>query len=184
VYLITQEDLAKSQLKEKTDVYYNYIDGKLWRVDALGHRIYQVSSEKDKIYINEATGVEVIKTDNLTFYLDNLDYQNIEISRASSWDPTTGNVNIPAGSEQRIDEVIEAIKSSTNKIAKRVYKFYKNVGIDEEIDEDEDAEVTYQQVALGNKERSSIDEGFTDKTDDEVIQDYLNGNRDYIPDFV
>lgn len=180
VYLITQEDLAKSQLKEKTDVYYNYIDGKLWRVDALGHRIYQVSSENDKIYINEATGVEVIKTDNLTFYLDNLDYQNIEISRASTWDLITGEVTIPPGSEQRIDEIIEAIKNSSNKIAKRAYSYYKNVPSDE----DSDDEITYEQIAQGNLERSSIDVKFTTKSDDEVIQDYLNGNRDYIPDFV
>jgi beta-galactosidase beta subunit len=40
VYLITQDDLAKSGLKEKSDVHFNYIDGKLWRVDNLGHRLY------------------------------------------------------------------------------------------------------------------------------------------------
>jgi hypothetical protein len=40
VYLISQEDLSQSDLVEKSDVYYNYIDGKLWRVDALGNRIY------------------------------------------------------------------------------------------------------------------------------------------------
>ena len=186
VYLITQDDLAKSGLKEKSGVHFNYIDGKLWRVDNLGHRLYQVSSENDKVYVNEATGVEVIKTDDMTFYLNNLDYQNIEISRASSWDSNTGEVSIPEGSEQRIDEVIEAIKASSNKIAKRVYKYYKDVGVEDDIDEDseEESEVTYQQVAIGNRERSSMDENFTDKSDDEVIQDYLNGNRDYIPDFV
>jgi hypothetical protein len=74
IYLISSEDLTQSTLVEKTDVYFNYIDGKLWRVDALGNRIYQVSSENDKIYVNEATGVEVIKTDNFKFYLDNLSY--------------------------------------------------------------------------------------------------------------
>lgn len=184
VYLISQSDLAESELKEKTDVHYNYIDGKRWRVDALGHRLYQVSSENDKVYVNEATGVEVIKTDNMTFYLNNLDYQNIEISRASSWDPDTGEVSVPEGSEQRIDEVIEAIKASSNKIAKRVYKYYKNVGVEDDVDAEDESEVTYQQVAVGNRERSSMDEKFTDKSDDEVIQDYLNGNRDYIPDFV
>ena len=166
------------------DVYYNYIDGKLWRVDALGHRIYQVSSENDKIYINEATGVEVIKTDNITFYLDNLHYQNIEISRASTWDPITGDITIPDGSEQRIDEVIASIKASSNKIAKRVYNYYKNTGVEEDEDVDDSSEITYKQVALGNHERSSIDDQFTNKSDDEVIQDYLNGKRDYIPDFV
>jgi hypothetical protein len=103
VYLINQEDLAQSDLKEKTDVFYNTIDGKLWRVDALGNRIYQVSSPDDKIYINEATGVEVIKTNNFTFYLNNLNYQNIEISRASTWDLLTGDLIIPPGSEERID---------------------------------------------------------------------------------
>ena len=180
VYLITSEDLAESSLKEKTDVYYNYIDGKLWRVDAVGNRIYQVSSTEDKIYINEATGVEVIKTNNLTFYLDNLNYQNIEISRASTWDLFTGEVIIPPGSEQRIDNIIEVIKNSSNKIAKRVYNYYKNV----QTDEDSDDEVTYYQVAQGNRERSTIDEQFTLKSDDEVIQDYINGNRDYIPYFV
>jgi hypothetical protein len=74
IYLISSEDLTQSTLVEKTDVYFNHIDGKLWRVDALGNRIYQVSSENDKIYVNEATGVEVIKTDNFKFYLDNLSY--------------------------------------------------------------------------------------------------------------
>ena len=180
VYLITKDDFSKSQLKEKTDVFYNYIDGNLWRVDALGNRIYQVSSENDKIYINEATGVEVIKTDNLTFYLDNLHYQNIEISRTSQWNPETGAVSVMPGSEQRIDEVITAIKESSNKIAQRVYKYYKNV----ETDEDSEEEITYEQVARGNRERSTIDDEFTTKTDDEVIQDYINGNRDYIPYFV
>ena len=179
VYLITSEDLAESSLKEKTDVYYNYIDGKLWRVDAVGNRIYQVSSENDKIYVNEATGVEVIKTDNLTFYLDNLNYQNIEISRASTWDLFTGEVIIPPGSEQRIDSIIDVIKNSSNKVAKRVYNYYKNV----ETDEDSDDEVTYYQLAQGNRERSIIDEQFTLKSDDEVIQDYLNGDRKYIPYF-
>lgn len=185
VYLISEKDYVnfKPKLELKTDVYYNYIDGKLWRVDAIGNRIHQLSSKNDKIYINKATGVEIIKTDNLTFYLDNLNYQNIEISKASSWDPTTGNVNILEGSEQRIDEVIEAIKSSTNKIAKRVYKYYKNVKTDSETDEESD-EITYEQVVRGNKERSSIDEQFTTKSDDQVIQDYINGNRDYIPYFV
>jgi hypothetical protein len=107
----------------------------------------------------------------MTFYLNNLDYQNIEISRASSWDPNTGEVSVPEGSEQRIDEVIEAIKASSNKIAKRVYKYYKDVGVEDDIDEDseEESEVTYQQVAIGNRERSSMDENFTDKSDDEVI---------------
>jgi hypothetical protein len=44
VYLINTDDLAKTQLKKKADVYYNHIDGKLWRVDAIGNRIHQVSS--------------------------------------------------------------------------------------------------------------------------------------------
>ena len=179
IYLINQDDLAQSGLKEKTDVYFNYIDGKLWRVDALGNRIYQVSSENDKIYVNEATGVEVIKTDNFTFYLDNLSYQNIEISRATSWDTVTGEMIVPEGSEQRIDSIIESIKESSNKIAKRIYNYYRNVPTDEDSDE-----LTYSQIAKGNFERSIIDEQFTLKSDDEIIQDYINGNRDYIPHFV
>jgi hypothetical protein len=41
--------------------------------------------------------------------------------------------------------VIEAIKASSNKIAKRVYKYYKNVGAEDDVDEDseEESEVTY-----------------------------------------
>lgn len=180
VYLINQEDYSQTKLTQKDDVYFNYIDGKLWRVDSLGNRIHQVSSEEDKIYVNEATGVEIIKTDNFTFYLDNLHYQNIEISRASTWDTVTGELTTPPGSEQRIDEIIESIRESSNKIAKRVYNYYTNI----ETDEDSDDEITYQQIAQGNLERSSIDEQFTTKSDDEVIQDYINGNRDYIPKFV
>ena len=179
VYLINQEDLAQSDLKEKTDVFYNTIDGKLWRVDALGNRIYQVSSPDDKIYINEATGVEVIKTNNFTFYLNNLNYQNIEISRASTWDLLTGELIIPPGSEERIDAIIDAIKNSNNRTAKRVYNYYQQVKTGEEVEDD----LTYSQIARGNKERSTIDDDFTTKTDDEVIQDYINGNRSYIPYF-
>jgi hypothetical protein len=165
VYLINQEDLTQSGLKEKTDVFYNTIDGKLWRVDALGNRIYQVSSPDDKIYINEATGVEVIKTNNFTFYLNNLNYQNIEISRASTWDLLTGDLIIPPGSEERIDSIIDAIKDSNNKTAKRVYNYYKQVKTGEEVEDD----LTYNQIARGNKERSTIDDNFTTKTDDEVV---------------
>lgn len=179
VYLINKDDLAKTQLKKKADVYYNYIDGKLWRVDAVGNRIHQVSSQQDEIYMDEATGVEVIKTDNFTFYLDNLHYQNIEISKAHTWDPMTGEVTAPEGSEQRIDLIIDSIKASTNKIAKQVYNYYLNVETEEDSEE-----LTYQQIARGNLERSSVDEQFTSKSDDEVIQDYIKGNRDYIPKFV
>jgi hypothetical protein len=166
VYLINQEDLAQSGLKEKTDVFYNTIDGKLWRVDALGNRIYQVSSPDDKIYINEATGVEVIKTNNFTFYLNNLNYQNIEISRASTWDLITGEVIIPPGSEERIDAIIGTIRDSNNKTAKKVYDYYKRVKTGEELEGDVP---TYNQIAQGNIERSTIDNAFTAKTDDEVI---------------
>ena len=179
VYLINQEDLAQSGLKEKTDVFYNTIDGKLWRVDALGNRIYQVSSPDDKIYVNEATGTEVIKTNNLTFYLNHLNYQNIEISRAFTWDLFTGDLIIPPGSEERIDAIVAAIRDSDNKTAKRVYNYYKHVKTGEEL---EDAP-TYNQIAQGNSERSTIDNTFTTKTDDEVVQDYINGNRSYIPYF-
>ena len=91
----------------------------------------------------------------------------------------TGEVTIPEGSEQRIDSIINSIKESTNKIAKQVYNYYTNVATEED-----DGELTYQQIAQGNLERSSVDEQFTSKSDDEVIRDYIKGNRDYIPKFV
>jgi hypothetical protein len=116
---------------------------------------------------------------NLTFYLDNLNYQNIEISRASTWDLLTGELIIPSGSEERIDAIIDAIKDSNNRTAKKVYNYYKQVKTGEEVEDD----LTYNQIARGNKERSTIDDNFTTKTDDEVVRDYINGNRSYIPYF-
>ena len=100
-----------------------------------------------------------------TFYLDHLNYQNIEISRASTWDLITGDLIIPPGSEERIDDIIYAIKDSSNKTAKRVYNYYKHVKTGEELEDDP----TYNQIAQGNSERSTIDNTFTTKTDDEVV---------------
>jgi hypothetical protein len=42
IYLISEKDYVNfnPKLELKTDVYYNYIDGKLWRVDAVGNRIH------------------------------------------------------------------------------------------------------------------------------------------------
>jgi hypothetical protein len=112
VYVLDKEQFKKfSPIATKSDLLLDLdpIDGKFYRVDSDNNKLYPISSKSDQLYVID--GKEVIVTDNTASYIDNLEYNTIDISKKAL------NRN----------SYLSKIKKSTNPSAKRFNRRIKTV---------------------------------------------------------
>lgn len=83
-YILTEEQFKQYHGNDlvQAEIYPPVTDesGRIYRVDQDGKKLYQMASNKDRIYT--INGQEVIVTSNLEHYLQNSNYGTLEVSQA------------------------------------------------------------------------------------------------------
>lgn len=107
LYILSKDQLNKLHPQIKEEQIYSPVtdpvDGKVYRVDADGNKIYSMSSINDKVYTID--GQEVIVTDNVNYYLDNAQYNLLYVSDKAS--------------AEEFNSILKFSKSSTNRDLRR-----------------------------------------------------------------
>lgn len=107
LYILSKDQLDKLHPQVKEEQIYSPItdpvDGKVYRVDADGNKIYSMSSINDKVYTID--GQEVIVTDNINYYLDNAQYNLLYVSDKAS--------------AEEFNSILKYSKSSNNRNLKK-----------------------------------------------------------------
>lgn len=85
-------------------------DGTIWRLDSKYNKMYQINQD-DTIY--EKDGQEIIVTNNVQSYIDNLNYDVIQFSR--------NIVQNDQNPEETVQRYMNMLENSDNRIAKSVY---------------------------------------------------------------
>jgi hypothetical protein len=82
VYVIDRETYLKQQQKYSSEyqpeILIDPVNNEITRLDEDGNEMYKLASASDQICT--INGVEVIITDDLNFYVDNLSYNSLYIS--------------------------------------------------------------------------------------------------------
>lgn len=97
-----------NDLQEITPIIIQNESGEYFRLDQNKNKIYQVSSSNDKFYVDK-TGTEIIVTNNIKFYLDNLSYSSVKFSNKD-------NMNY--------DKYVPVLQESKNKVSNRYFKYF------------------------------------------------------------
>ena len=115
IYVLDKNNLPNTIGLERKENVHTITDssGNIIRVDSNSKEIYSMSSNQDVIYV-DASGNEIIVTDNVKYYIDNLQYVNVEFS---------GN---------NIKTNVSYLKDSENLTASNLYGYY--VAEDEELE--------------------------------------------------
>ncbi len=108
-YLLTTDQLINTTGLQKVQIYTSYEDDILYRIDTNGEIMYEIT-DNTSIYTDNY-GNEIIVSDNLNFYINNLNYDNIQIS------------NIIENKQLR--NIINILKESSNESAKDFYNLIK-----------------------------------------------------------
>lgn len=119
VYLLDAKDLSKSTGLVEIPLTGRKLEenGKLYRTDINGEKMYELASHTDKIFAqldeNGQIISEIICTNNLTFYADHFDYVGIDLSANSSAAVQNDiNTTLQKSSNKTIRNIREAIKST------------------------------------------------------------------------
>ena len=144
-YITSSEPLLQQHGLRKIEINKIQENGKLYRTDLDGNHIYELSSDKDKIYVDNV-GNEIIVTENEQFYIDHLNYITAKISE-NEFDETT----------------VAMFENSKNKSAKKFYKFLTENNVDafdRGVSETEASEANLEEMRKMNallEERHGID---------------------------
>lgn len=83
IYILNRDQFEKQHpnLVPKTSYppKVDPVDGTVYAVDDEGNKLYKMASNKDQIYTID--GKEVVVTDNLDFYVDNIQYSTVYVSK-------------------------------------------------------------------------------------------------------
>lgn len=112
-YYLLEKGASTKGLTKKEGVQVITEEGKTYRVDINGNILYEISPNTE-IY-EGANGTEVIVTDDLGFYLDELHYDSIKLSDTLQGKPNT------------VRPLEDIINKSSNKVAKEFSKFVKKI---------------------------------------------------------
>lgn len=118
VYVLQRDNLTKTSGLSLKDNVHTITDssGTVIRVDSSYAEMYSMASDQDVIYQDEY-GNEVIVTDDIHYYMDNLQYTNIEISK------NTAN-NAGVNYDSQFKDLIDYMSDSSNDVAKELYDYY------------------------------------------------------------
>ena len=100
------EDLIKV---DKDNIGIIYLDGKNLRFDSKGNILYETTDDYE-LYV-DSQGNEVIVTDDFKFYINNTSFESIQFSEVLQNRP------------QIFEQVLTGISESSNKTAKRIFRF-------------------------------------------------------------
>ena len=113
-YVISNQSLLRSNLRELQGIQIYNEDGKTYRKDSKGNIMYEITPDT-KIFIDNL-GNEVIVSDNLEFYINELSYDSIRISN--------NLVNYPT----KVNSIVRSLRNSSNKVARRFYRYITSYG--------------------------------------------------------
>lgn len=112
-YLLTKRQVMNSGLT-RIKPEYMVLDGKTYRLDANQNIMYEMSPDTE-IY-QDNLGNEVIVTDDLEFYINNLSYDSIKLSDRL--------VNYPS----LVRDISGILKNSSNRVATSYYRYVTSQG--------------------------------------------------------
>lgn len=112
-YLLTKKQAINSGLTKINPLVVT-IDGKTYRLDSNQNIMYEISLDTE-IY-QDNLGNEVIVTDDLDFYINNLQYDSIKLSDRL--------INYPS----LVRNISDTLKNSSNKVAKSYHKYVTSQG--------------------------------------------------------
>lgn len=112
-YLLTKRQVINSGLTKISPLVAT-IDGKTYRLDANQNIMYEMSPDTE-IY-QDNLGNEVIVTDDLEFYINNLSYDSIKLSDRL--------VNYPS----LVRDISGILKNSSNRVATSYYRYVTSQG--------------------------------------------------------
>ena len=112
-YLLTKRQAINSGLTKISPLVAT-IDGKTYRLDANQNIMYEMSPDTE-IY-QDNLGNEVIVTDDLEFYINNLSYDSVKLSDRL--------INYPS----LVRDISKTLKNSSNRVATSYYRYVTSQG--------------------------------------------------------
>ena len=118
IYVISRNNLPNTTGLHLKENVYTYTDssGNIIRTNSSYNEMYSLSSDKDVIY-EDNYGNEVIVTDDLHYYMDNLQYTNIQISEHTA---QVEGINY----DSQFKDIIDYMSDSDNDVAKELYNYF------------------------------------------------------------
>lgn len=108
-YLLDKRQLINTDLIKVNNIFTAVIDGKTYRVDSKGNTMYELT-EDTQIY-KDVLGHEVIVTDNLDFYVENLHFDSIKLSSRLRTRPSI------------VESLMKQFKESKKRQVKSFYRY-------------------------------------------------------------
>lgn len=108
-YLQTKEQVLNTNLSKLENIHTATIDGTTYRVDQDGNILYELI-EGTEIY-KDSKGNEIIVTNNLNYYIENLEYDSIQLS-----DNLKNHHSV-------VRQLLQNFKKSKNKQIKYFYRY-------------------------------------------------------------
>ena len=118
VYVLSRNNLPNTTGLSLKDNVHTITDssGNIIRLGPSYKEMYSMSSDQDVIYEDDY-GNEVIVTDDIHYYMDNLQYTNIEISENTATRPG-------ANYDSQFKDIIDYMSDSDNDVAKELYNYF------------------------------------------------------------
>ena len=112
-YLLTKKQVRNTKLTKVAPLTV-YLDGKTYRLDSDQNIMYEITPDTE-IY-QDKLGNEVIVSDDLEFYINNLQYDSIKLSDSLVTAPSL------------VRTITDLFKKSSNKVANSFYKYITSYG--------------------------------------------------------
>ena len=118
IYVLNRSNLPNTTGLSLKDNIHTITDasGNIIRMSSSYKELYSMSSDQDVIYEDDF-GNEIIVTDDIHYYMDNLQYTNIEISENTA---TLPGVNY----DSQLKDLIDYMSDSENDTAKELYNYF------------------------------------------------------------
>lgn len=113
-YLLTKRQAVNSGLTKVNNIFTIVIDGRTYRVDSNGNTMYELTKDTE-IYVDNL-GNEVIVTDDLNTYIENLHFDSIKLSNSLRTRPSI------------VDQLLKGFKRSKKKEVKRFNNYITAYG--------------------------------------------------------
>lgn len=113
-YLLTKKQAVNSGLTKVNNIFTIVIDGRTYRVDSNGNTMYELT--KDTEIYTDNLGHEVIVTDDLNTYIENLHFDSIKLSNSLRTRPSI------------VDSLLKGFKRSKKKQVKQFNRYVTAYG--------------------------------------------------------
>ena len=120
IYVIDTKSLTNANLHLLDNIITDVIEDKLYRLDADGDIMYEITDDT-KIYTDDS-GNEVIVSDDIDFYIRTLSYDTVKLSGTLA----TRQPETLAFRPTFINDIIQSLKESKNKEAINYAKYISN----------------------------------------------------------